>query len=81
MCRPNEVAISNPNHYMHTEERGKSGNGNEIEMETNPAYATCGVQCTADEGEIIHCTNGCINTLYQVSVCRRVLLYNWEHIC
>ena len=61
MCRPKEVAVSNLNHYMLTEERGISGNGNEIEMETNPAYATYGVQCTADEGEVIRC-NGCINT-------------------
>ena len=58
MRRPNEVAVSNPNHYVQTEERGKTGNSNEIEMETNPAYAACGVKCTADQGEGIHCNGG-----------------------
>ena len=68
MCRPKEVAVSNPNHSMQTEERGTSGNDNEIEMESNPAYATCGVKCTADQGEVIHC-NGCI-CCTKVNVCR-----------
>ena len=80
-CRPKEVAVSNPNHYMQTEERGINGNSNEIEMDGNPAYATCGVQCTADQGEVIHC----MDALHQVDQCLQtwhtvVLLNSWEHI-
>ena len=73
MCRPNEVAVSNPNHYMQTEERGTSGNDNEIEMESNPAYATCGVKCTSDQGEVIHC-NGV--HVHMDMECIRI----WRHI-
>ena len=71
-CRPKEVAVSNPNHYMQTEERGTSGNDNEIEMESNPAYAACGVKCTSDQGEVIHCMDAyvCMHACTKVNVCR-----------
>ena len=43
------MATSNPNHYMQSEGCGVSGNDNDIEMDSNPAYA--GVEFTRDEGE------------------------------
>ena len=43
------MATSNPKHYMQSEGCGVSGNDNDIEMDSNPAYA--GVEYTADEGE------------------------------
>ena len=43
------MATSNPNHYMQSEECGVSGNDNDIEMDSNPAYAR--VEFTGDEGE------------------------------
>ena len=62
-CRPKEVAVSNPNHYMLPEGRGMSGNENDMEMDSNPAYASCGmeyavpgytgVEHTEDQGENI----------------------------
>ena len=43
------MATSNPNPYMQSEGCGVSGNENDIEMDSNPAYA--GVEFTAAEGE------------------------------
>ena len=43
------MATSNPNPYMRSGGCGVSGNDNDIEMDSNPAYA--GVEFTGDEGE------------------------------
>ena len=61
MCRPKEVAVSNPNHYMVPEGCGMNGNDNGIEMDSNPAYGSCSaeyavpgcteVEYTTDQGE------------------------------
>ena len=63
-CRSKEVAVSNPNHYTQSEGRRMERNENDIEMDSNPAYASCGteyavpgytgVECTEDQGEALH---------------------------
>ena len=41
--------MSNPDHYIQSEEHGMSGNDHDVEMDSNPAYT--GVEYTADQGE------------------------------
>ena len=50
MCRPRPTATSNRNPYMQSEGCGVSGNDNDIEMDSNPAYA--GVECFTDEDDV-----------------------------